>query len=336
MKRILLIGTGGSIASEKSSEGLKPALSSAQLLEFIPSVFQFCEVDCCQPFSLDSTNVCPQNWLEIVAVIQKNYEEYDGFVISHGTDTMAYTAAALSYLIQGSKKPIILTGAQKPIGFESTDSKSNLMDAFRCAVSDTLHGVMIVFSGKVIPGPRACKTRTKSFEAFSSINYPYLAIVQDNRLVQFLENSYQPEPTFYHAVCPDVAMLKLIPGVKPDLVSYMLAQNDALILESFGVGGVPTYPDSDFLPALEAGCRAGKIIVLSTQVQEEGSNLNIYQVARKIRRYRQVLDAHDMTTEALVGKLMWILALTHDPEEVRRLFYTPVANDIWDYPPDLL
>ena len=131
-------------------------------------------------------------------------------------------------------------------------------------------------------------------------------------------------------------MLKLIPGVKPGLVEYMLQNNDALILESFGVGGIPTYPNSDFLPVLEAGCEAGKFIVLSTQVQQEGSNLSTYQVARKIRRRPQVLDAHDMTTEALVGKLMWILAITHDPAEVRRLFYTPIANDIWDYPPELL
>ena len=110
---------------------------------------------------------------------------------------MAYTAAALSYLIQGARKPIILTGAQKPISFDSTDSKVNLTDAFLCACSDTLHGVMIVFNGKVIQGTRACKTRTKSYEAFSSINYPYLAVLQDGCILQYIENACLPEPVFY-------------------------------------------------------------------------------------------------------------------------------------------
>lgn len=179
MKRILMIGTGGTIASGKTAEGLMPELTSEQLLSFVPAVSSLCRAECLQLLSLDSTNLAPTHWLLIAKAIRERYDRYDGFVISHGTDTMAYTAAALSYLIQGARKPIILTGAQKPISFDSTDSKVNLTDAFLCACSDTLHGVMIVFNGKVIQGTRACKTRSKSYEAFSSINYPYLAVLQD-------------------------------------------------------------------------------------------------------------------------------------------------------------
>ena len=113
-----------------------------------------CRVECLQLLSLDSTNLGTAHWLQIAGAIRARYDRYDGFVISHGTDTMAYTAAALSYLIQDAAKPIILTGAQKPISFDSTDSKVNLTDAFLCACSDTLHGVMIVFNGKVIQGTR--------------------------------------------------------------------------------------------------------------------------------------------------------------------------------------
>ena len=178
MKRILMIGTGGTIASGKTAEGLMPELTSEQLLSFVPAVSSLCRAECLQLLSLDSTNLAPTHWLLIAQAIRERYDRYDGFVISHGTDTMAYTAAALSYLIQGARKPIILTGAQKPISFDSTDSKVNLTDAFLCACSDTLHGVMIVFNGKVIQGTRACKTRSKSYEAFSSINYPYLAVLQ--------------------------------------------------------------------------------------------------------------------------------------------------------------
>ena len=184
MKQILMIGTGGTIASGKTAEGLMPELTSEQLLAFVPAVSALCRVECLQLLSLDSTNLGPAHWLQIAGAIRARYDRYDGFVISHGTDTMAYTAAALSYLIQGTAKPIILTGAQKPISFDSTDSKVNLTDAFLCACSDTLHGVMIVFNGKVIQGTRACKTRSKSYEAFSSINYPYLAVLQDGCILQ--------------------------------------------------------------------------------------------------------------------------------------------------------
>ena len=331
MKRILMIGTGGTIASSKGSEGLAPALTSEQLLRYVPDVSSFCRIDCIQPFSLDSTNLRPQHWLLLAQVLREHYDGYDGFVISHGTDTMAYTAAALSYLVQGAKKPIILTGAQKPISFDSTDSKVNLTDAFVCAASDALHGVMIVFNGKVIQGTRACKTRSKSYEAFSSINYPYLAVLQDGCLLQYIENAYLPSPVFYDRLDEKVALLKLIPGAQAELASLMLERNDALILESFGVGGIPSYDGSDFLVVLERAMRAGKTIVLTTQVQNEGSNVGVYQVGYKIRSCPQILEAFDMTTEAIVGKLMWILGQTQTPEEIHRLFYTPVANDILSY-----
>ena len=331
MKRILMIGTGGTIASQISQDGLRPALSSEQLLSFVPKVFEFCRVDCIQLFSLDSTNIRPENWVALARAVQANYDRYDGFVISHGTDTMAYTAAALSYLIQGAKKPVVLTGAQKPISFDSTDSKVNLTDAFLCASSGHLHGVMIVFNGKVIEGTRACKTRSKSYEAFSSINYPCLAVVQDGRLLQYIETGFSDAPVFYDRLNEKVALLKLIPGVPASLAGYMLEHNDALILESFGVGGIPSYPGSGFLDVLQKGLEAGKAIVLTTQVQNEGSDVGVYQVGRQIRSCPQILEAFDMTTEAVCAKLMWILAQTRDPEQVAKLFYTPVAHDILRY-----
>ncbi len=184
MKNILMIGTGGTIASEMTPEGLTPELNTRQLLEFIPDIGRLCHVDCLQLYSLDSTNIQPENWLGVVDTLRKNYDAYDGFVISHGTDTMAYTAAALSYLVQGSAKPIVLTGAQKPIWFDGTDSKRNLTDAFLYACRGC-GGVQIVFNGKVILGTRARKTFSKSFQAFSSVNYPDLAVLQDERLLQF-------------------------------------------------------------------------------------------------------------------------------------------------------
>ena len=327
MKKLLLIGTGGTIASELGENGLVPELTSAQLLRYIPDISRLGQIDCVQLFSLDSTNLVPAHWVQVARAIRDAYDRYDGFVVCHGTDTMAYTAAALSYLIQGSPKPIVLTGAQKPIGFETTDSKQNLRDAVAVAVSD-LAGVMVVFNGKVILGTRARKTRSKSFEAFSSINYPLLGTVQDGRLIPYIRPACGPEPVFYDRVNDRVALMKLIPGLGSDVAAYLLAHNDALIIESFGVGGLPVYEAGDYYQAVKAGLDAGKTVVMTTQVENEGSDLSVYHVGTAIKRSLPILEAYDMTTEAVTAKLMWILGQTARREDVVRLFYTPVACDI--------
>ena len=133
MKKILLIATGGTIASKYTEEGLSPQIPADQLLGYVPSVREICDVDCVQPFNLDSTNISPEHWLKLEALIEREYEYYDGFVICHGTDTMAYTAAGLSYLIQNNYKPIVITGAQKPIDLAVTDARTNLTDSLRFA-----------------------------------------------------------------------------------------------------------------------------------------------------------------------------------------------------------
>lgn len=327
MKHILTIGTGGTIASEQSAEGLSPELDASQLLRYVPQVNALCTVDCIQPFSLDSTNIMPEHWSILAALIEEKYNDYDGFVITHGTDTMAYTAAALSYLIQKSQKPIVLTGSQKPIVSDNSDSKQNLYDSFVCACSD-MSGVVVVFNGKVILGTRARKTRTKSFQAFSSINYPDLAYIRDGKLIEFIRTHSDTVPVFFHKINSRVALLKMIPGTSPALLHYLLQNNDGLIIESFGVGGVPSYHDAAFRAELRAGMAAGKTIVLTTQVENEGSDLSVYSVGSGLKSDPGVLEAYDMTTEAVVAKLMWILGQTDDREEIRRLFAAPVANDL--------
>ena len=327
MKNILCIGTGGTIASEMASDGLAPELSANQLLCYVPQVQAFCRPVCQQIFSIDSTNMAPARWLQIAACIREHYDEFDGFVITHGTDTMAYTAAALSYLIQRSPKPIILTGAQKPIESDNTDSKINLEDAFRCACSP-LRGVMVVFNGKVILGTRARKTHSKSFRAFSSINYPELAYIQDGHVLPFIQPPCQDRPVFYDKLGERVALLKMIPGTDSALLAWLLDHNDALIIESFGVGGMPSYRGSEFYDLLAAGLARGKTVVMTTQVENEGSNLSVYSVGSRLKSELGVLEAYDMTTEAVVAKLMWILGRTKDPKQIRCLFYSPVADDL--------
>ncbi len=325
MKKILMIGTGGTIASEITASGLAPELKTEQLLGFIPSVREMCEVECKQIYNLDSTNIEPSHWLGIAKTVKENYERFDGFVISHGTDTMAYTAAALSYLIQNSRKPIVITGAQKPIWFDGTDSKRNLTDAFTYA-SHGSGGVQIVFNGKVILGTRARKTYSKSFKAFSSVNYPTLALVEDGRLLQYIRNEVKDEVKFYGKMNTNVGLLKLVPGIRRDVVEFMLDRHDGLIIESFGVGGIPEY--SDFYSMIQAAASDGKIIIMTTQVPNEGSDLSVYHVGGHLKSTVKLLEAYDMTTEAAYSKLMWIMGQTKDFEEIKALFYTPVACDI--------
>lgn len=325
MKKILMIGTGGTIASEMTPDGLTPELNPRQLLSFIPRIAEICQVECVQLYNLDSTNICPEHWLGVARCLRENYDKYDGFVISHGTDTMAYTAAALSYLVQGGRKPIVLTGAQKPIWFDSTDSKRNLTDAFLYACHGC-GGVQIVFNGKVIVGTRARKTCSKSFQAFSSVNYPDLAVVQDEHIMQYIRCENYPRPQFWNTMDANVGLLKLIPGVEADLVRFMLDKYDGLIIESFGVGGLPEY--GDLYQAVQQAVEKGKIVVMTTQVPNEGSDLTVYHVGGHLKNTLHLLEAYDMTTEAAVAKLMWILGQTHDITEVERLFYTPVAMDI--------
>ncbi len=327
-KRILMLGTGGTIASEMTKEGLAPELTPAQLLRYVPAISELCEVECISLFSIDSTNMTPAHYCAVAKAIKANYGKYDGFVISHGTDTMAYTAAALSYLVQGADKPIILTGAQKPINFDSTDSRINLMDAFVCACADTMAGVNIVFNGRVIPGTRARKTCSKSYAAFSSINYPDIAILQDHRLVQYILPEKAEKPTFCTELNDSVGLVKMIPGTDWELLDFQLSRKDALVMECFGVGGLPSYNDDRLFEVIRRRTGEGKFVVVTTQVQNEGSDLSVYSVGHRLKADRHILEAYDMTTEAAIAKLMWILGITHDVDEVNRLFYAPVAHDI--------
>lgn len=327
-KKLLFIGTGGTIASELSGGALSPALGAEQLLRLVPDVSRLYDADAVQLFELDSTDIMPEHWLRIADEIMRRYDEYDGFVIAHGTDTMAYTASALSYLIQNSRKPIVLTGAQKPIGFETTDSKQNLSDSFLCA-SSGLSGVLVVFGGQVLLGTRARKTRSKSFSAFSSPNYPPLATVQNGRLTLFF-NPTEGETRFCRSLDESVGLLKLTPGTDAGLLHFMLERYRALVIESFGVGGLPDRHGS-FRAEIRSATERGKLVALTTQVPSEGTDLSVYNVGTGLTDMG-VLEAFDMTPEACFTKLMWILAQTSDPSERRALFYTPVCHDI--QPPD--
>ncbi len=330
MKRILMIATGGTIASKSSETGLKPLITSDELLRYVPDTREFCQADTLQLINIDSTNMQPCHWLKIAAAIREHYDAYDGFVVCHGTDTMAYTAAALSYLIQNSPKPIVITGAQKPIDLEITDAKTNLTDSLRFASHDKAYGVVIVFDGKVIAGTRGKKERTKSSNAFSSINFPYIATIQEPHVIFYLDDKalLKAPVRFYDSLNPRIALLKLIPSMEAGVLSYLADHYDAVIIESFGVGGLPSYESGDFHKAIQQWTHAGKTVVMTTQVTNEGSNMSIYEVGKTIKQEFGLLEAYDMTLEATVTKLMWILGQTGEPKQIRDMFYRTINRDI--------
>lgn len=328
MKRILLIATGGTIASMESGTGLTPQLSSHQLLDYIPQVQEICQVDTLQLMNLDSTNVAPRHWIQMAEAIETRYQQYDGFVVTHGTDTMGYTAAALSYLIQKSPKPIVITGSQKSIATDSTDAKSNLFNAFLYATDDHAHGVTLVFDGKVILGTRARKERTKSFNAFSSVDYPEIAVIRDGKLIHYLRDlACDDAPKFYHQLEDKILLLTLIPGMSADVLNCVMDSYQAVILQSFGVGGLPGSGDGQLAQAIEKWLQAGKTIVMMTQVPYEGSDMEIYQVGYQVKQKYRIIEAYNMTLEAVTTKLMWALAEAKRPDEVADYFYRPVQFD---------
>ncbi len=331
MKKILMIATGGTIASKVSDNGLTPQITSEEILACVPEIAGFCQVSTLQLCNLDSTNLNYDHWLAMVNCIEKHYDEYDGFVITHGTDTMAYSAAALSYLIQNSRKPIVLTGSQKSIYVRDTDARRNLHDAFLYACEHQAHNVRLVFDGKVILGTRARKTRTKSFNAFSSIDYPEVAVIRGSQVIHYIQDSetYPERPVFCHTLDPKVFVLKLIPGIDASIFSYLRDHYQAVILESFGVGGVPAYNgDTSFTDAIRDWINSGKTMIVTTQVTYEGSDMSVYEVGHSIKIDYGVLENYDMPLEAVVTKTMWILGQTKDPEKIREMFYTPVQKDI--------
>ena len=328
MKKILMIATGGTIASKETENGLTPAMTGEELAASVPGIKDKCEITVMQLMNIDSTNMRPRLWQLMSDTIIEHYNDYDGFVILHGTDTMAYTAAALSYLIQDSPKPIVLTGSQKPMGNPYTDAKINLYQSILYALDDHSCDVTVVFNGKAIAGTRARKQRTRSFAAFESMNFPVLALIHDDKILRYFRDR---EPSMddlktYHNLNDRVFVLKLTPEVKADIFHLLSSHYDAIILETFGIGGIPEYDDS-FEKAIFDWVNSRKTLAVTTQVPEEGCDMEVYKVGKKYSEHPGILQAGDMTTESIVAKLMWILGQTNDQKEIRKMFYQTINHD---------
>ncbi len=319
MKKILFIATGGTIACKSTEHGLTPKLDGEQLLAALPKISELCNVEVVQLFELDSTNMTPNEWTKIAEVIQQGYSDYDGFIIAHGTDTLAYAAAALSCLIQGADKPIILTGSQYPMGEDSSDAPQNLYDAFSAACSE-IRGVAVVFCGKIIDGRCAKKTHTRALDAFSSMGKPPIGEVKNGVVTLGNEENSDTVPIFFNRMSTGVSLVKLIPALDPDILDFAAQKSHVLIIEGFGTGGFPDYGNKEFEQKIAQLVLSGIIVIMHTQVHEGGCDMSLYEVGRDAKKKYHILEASRMTTEMAVMKAMWALAYSYSRDDFEDLF----------------
>lgn len=337
MKKLLILATGGTIVCSDQGQGLRPHYTVDDLLTYIEPSLPDRTVVGKTVMHRDSSNMTPSHWLTIAGHIVAEYERYDGFVITHGTDTMAYTAAALTYLLQGLNKPVILTGSQYSMTDSRTDALQNLNDALLLA-GEEIAGVFIVFDGKVINGTRGIKTKTHSYDAFESVNYPLVATVKHNRIEynrsirhvfsRTTESSEAaaPLPPLVPALEEKMLVLKLFPGLQPRIFDYIRENFKGVIIETYGTGGIATET-LDLAGKIHELIHAGVVVAITTQCLKEGVDLQVYEVGRKLP-LEKIIYARDMNTDALVPKLMWAMAGSSNFKEIKRLVETPVRGDL--------
>ncbi|MDE7399958.1 MAG: asparaginase [Oscillospiraceae bacterium] len=305
MPKILVIGTGGTISCAKSENGLEPALSVSELLRGVEIPM---EIHTEQPFNLDSTNMTSRHWETLARLVRVRYDEFDGFVILHGTDTMAYAAASLSCLIQNPRKPIVFTGSMKPMTVEYSDAPINLRDAVRFAADERAFGVRLVFDGAIIDGRCAHKYETENIDSFDSVNNDDYGFFNTDGEICFFEE-YSGETRFYEHMSDDVFLVKLIPGQKLCVPSNVRA----LILESYGMGGIPDYLMEDVAKLAESGV----YVIVATQCAYGGTNLGEYAVGHVDF---PIIEVGKYTVEYAVARARWALAKSHNYQKFTDLF----------------
>ncbi|MFV0497389.1 MAG: asparaginase [Candidatus Fimivivens sp.] len=325
-KKLLLLTTGGTIASTPSKDGLRPTASGAGLLDLVGPLPY--EVTIHDLLTLDSSNVQPEEWQLIARTLFEQRDNFDGIVITHGTDTMAYTASMLSFMLPGIDLPVVLTGSQLPIFNPLSDGPDNLRTAFAMAASGAA-GIFVAFDRKVLLGCRAVKIRTTGFDAFDSVNLPAVAQVSSDGLVlnPTLLPTQSATCTLSDQVDSRVALFKLIPGLDPRFLKA-LPQLDCrgVVLEAFGSGGL-AFLRRDLVTALEYLVECGVAVVVCSQCLYERSDMTTYEVGRRALD-KGVIPGGDMTSEAAVTKLMWALANTASPKAVSALFAQNLTGEI--------
>ena len=326
---ILLIYTGGTIGMKEdpSIQALKP-FDFSQILEEVPELGKFAYKIDSYTFDplIDSSDVEPSLWIALADLLEEKYDDYDGFVILHGTDTMAYSASALSFMTEGLTKPVIFTGSQLPIGAPRTDGKENLISSVEIAAAKDEEGhalvpeVCICFDNVLIRGNRASKINSDNFRAFRSENIPPLAeagiSIRYNTSLIIRPESWSTRPKFHKTLDTRVSILKIHPGITPSVVRNILCGEGtrAVIIETYGAGNAPSK--EWFLSIVQEAAASGKILLNITQCSAGRVNMDIYATGKTLKE-AGVVNGYDSTTESALGKLFFLLGESQDNEFVK-------------------
>ena len=325
-KNILLLTTGGTIASLPGGEGLEPQRSDVMERE-LDQLRTYYNITVRDVMCLDSSNIRPEEWQQLARDIFENRAGFDGIVVSHGTDTMAYTASAVTYMLPNIDLPVVFTGSQLPLADILSDGPDNLRTAFAMAASGK-PGIFLAFDRKVMLGCRAVKVRASGFSAFESVNASYAGLVSNNGLVI----SHRALPQFNGPaelrpeISKNVFLLKLTPGLNPAIFDMLAAMGyKGIVIEAFGLGGINVLHKG--LRGIHRAVEDGISVVVTTQCLYDSSDLRVYQVGNKLLELG-VIQGRDMTSEAAMTKLMWAIGQGMDQGQIANLFTRNLAGEV--------
>ena len=332
MKKVLLIHTGGTLgmAEGKPDNSLKPVQFQESVVNLVPELKQLAYIETVFAFNIDSANLSIANINTLVSVIEEHYDRYHGFVIIHGTDAMAYTGSALSFLIKNNRKPIILTGSQKPLRHIRTDARLNLINSVEFATMN-IPEIAICFNSKLMRANRTTKVSSRDFDAFDSPNFPYLGTVGVeitlNNLRCFRGNEISGGVLFERLKEKRILTIKTFPGLDSSLYYPLLSHRlDGIVVEAYATGNVPILENS-LIPFISKATNMDIPVVITSQAIKGGVNLEAYECGRKAKE-AGAISSYDMTFESVIMKLQYLLSRGFSRKEIDEMFSQSLNGEV--------